>query len=169
VTTHIFNRHKDRLTGVNKDIRFNELAKTKNWYVYTGEYLNKNKRGEGGDPLNHVFIIWDVLVWDGEYLVGKYLYERLDLLERIYPCYPSVISNRLESYKHLCNTYIPLIYKAPTYLNRFSELYNDLVTTDLYEGLVLKKLNSKLTYGMQPMNNHEWQIKCRKETKIYTF
>jgi len=48
-------------------------------------------------------------------------------------------------------------------------LYEDLYETDLYEGLVLKKKNAKLTYGFQEKNNADWQIKCRKETKLYNF
>jgi hypothetical protein len=109
------------------------------------------------------------LVWNGEYLVGKTLKERLELLEQVYPCKRAVISDRIEMYEHLCCTEIKGVYKAPTYLNDFSGLYNDLIKTDLYEGVVLKKINSKLTYGLQELNNNEWQIKCRKETKLYNF
>ena len=39
----------------------------------------------------------------------------------------------------------------------------------MYEGLVLKKLESKLDYGFQELNNQTWQVKCRKPTKIYHF
>ena len=54
-------------------------------------------------------------------------------------------------------------------MNGFNNLYNDIVKVDLYEGLVLKKIETKLTYGFQEINNHDWQIKCRKETKVYKF
>lgn len=61
------------------------------------------------------------------------------------------------------------IYKAPTYLNNFEQLYQDVIKTDLYEGVVLKKINSKLSFGLNKKNNTEWQIKIRKPTKIYNF
>jgi len=72
-------------------------------------------------------------------------------------------------YDHLCCTEHAGIYKAPAYGGGFDILYEELYETELYEGLVLKKKNSKLTYGFQEKNNTEWQIKCRKETKLYNF
>jgi hypothetical protein len=35
--------------------------------------------------------------------------------------------------------------------------------------LVLKKAHSKLNFGFNELNNNDWQVKCRKETKIYKF
>mgnify|MGYP003489040963 FL=1 len=165
----VYNRHKELLTNVSPNINFKELAKSKKWFVYAGEYLNKGKLGENGEKEVGKFVIWDLLVWDGEYLIGSTLKERLDLLEQIYPCNRAVISDKIELYEHLCCTEIPNIYKAPTYVNGFESLYSEIVKIDLYEGLVLKKINSKLSYGLQELNNTDWQIKCRKETKLYNF
>jgi ATP-dependent DNA ligase len=168
--THIFNRHREQLSNVSKAIEFSKLARTDNWFVYAGEYLNKGKLGETGIKEKDKFVIWDVLVWDGEYLTGHSLLKRLELLEQIYPCQRArVQGKRVEIYEHLCCTEFTGIYKAPTYQNGFLALYNDLIKTDLYEGLVLKKIASRLTYGLQSVNNHEWQIKCRKENKLYKF
>jgi ATP-dependent DNA ligase len=166
---HIYNRHKRPLAKYSPFIHFRELAKTNNWYVYAGEYLNKAKKGEHGDIERDKFVIWDLLVWDGEYLIGKTMEERLTILENIYPCQRAVFSHKLEVYDHLCCTEYAGIYKAPTYGGGFDTLYEELYETELYEGLVLKKKNSKLTYGFQEKNNTEWQIKCRKETKLYNF
>ncbi len=170
---HVFNRHKERLALLNnyKGIEFRKLAITQNWYVYVGEYLNKGKYGETGVKERDKFIIWDVLVWDGNYLIGSTLTERLDLLESIFPCKRAVVGTDtgLEVYDHLCCTQFNGIYKAPTYMGNFAELYKLIVKVDLYEGLVLKKKDSKLSFGTQELNNHDWQIKCRKETKSYHF
>mgnify|MGYP003402582734 FL=1 len=169
VEVKVFNRHKELLSNVSSLIDFKRLAKSKEWFAYAGEYLNKGKLGENGEKEVGKFVIWDLLVWNGEYLIGSTLKQRLDLLEQIYPCNRSVVSHKLEMYEHLCCTEILNIYKAPTYINNFASLYTEIVKTDLYEGLVLKKLNSKLTYGLQELNNTDWQIKCRKETKLYNF
>lgn len=166
---HVYNRHKRPLAKYSPFIHFRELAKTKNWYVYAGEYLNKAKKGEMGDIERDKFVIWDLLVWDGEYLIGKTMEERLMILENIYPCQRAIVSDKLEMYDHLCCTEHAGIYKAPTYGGGFDILYEELYETELYEGLVLKKKNSKLTYGFQEKNNSDWQIKCRKETKLYNF
>lgn len=172
--TEVWNRHKEKwpLLSNYKDIDFKGLQVTGNgkWFVYAGEYLNKGKLGETGVKERNKFIIWDVLVWDGKYLVGETLESRLKLLEATFPCQRSVVTDQgIEMYEHICMTGLQGIYKAPTYMNGFTDLYNELIKVDLYEGLVLKKKDSKLTYGLQELNNHDWQIKCRKPTKIYNF
>ena len=167
---YVYNRHKQELSNCSKDIDFKGLAQSRDWYVYCGEYLNKGKLGESGEKEKGKFIIWDILVYCGEYLVGETLESRLNLLEGVFPCQRGAVTeNGLEMYSHLCNTSLKGIYKAPTYLNNFERIYNDIVKTDLYEGLVIKKLNSKLEFGFQELNNQNWQIKCRKPTKIYHF
>lgn len=168
----VYNRYKERmaLLSANSKIEFRKLALTSNWYVYVGEFLNKGKYGETGVKESNKFIIWDVLVYDGQYLIGSTLSERLDLLESIFPCNRARVTDKaMEVYDHLCCTNLNGIYKAPTYMGNFTELYKQIVKVDLYEGLVLKKKDSKLSFGMQELNNHDWQIKCRKETKNYSF
>lgn len=167
---HIYNRHKKPLAKFSPFIQFRSLAKSKSWYVYAGEYLNKGKKGEMGYVERDKFVIWDLLVWDGEYLVGETMESRLKQLESIYPCQRAVVTDKqLEIYEHLCCTEHDGIYKAPSYGGGFDYLYQQLAKTDLYEGLVLKKKDAKLSFGFQEKNNNEWQIKCRKETKLYNF
>lgn len=167
---HVYNRHKQPLSYYSPAIHFKELAKTDKWFVYCGEYLNKSKLGETGEKERDKFVIWDVLVWDGEYLIGETLSSRLQLLEMIYPCQRAVATaERFEIYDHLCCTEHTGIYKAPTYVHSFEKLYEEIIKTDLYEGVVLKKINSTLGYGLQELNNQDWQVKCRKTTKNYHF
>jgi ATP-dependent DNA ligase len=170
IETHVYNRHREELKRYSNEIQFSKLALSDKWYVYAGEYLNKSKVGEYGNNENDKYIIWDVLVWNGEHLAGTSLLTRLTLLENEFPCNRAIISNNgLEMYKHLCCTEFKGIYKAPSYMNDFQALYNNIVRTDLYEGLLLKKLDSKLQFGFQQQNNTDWQVKCRKTTKIYHF
>lgn len=167
---YVYNRHKQPISWYSPDIDFLGLAQSDQWYVYTGEYLNKGKLGENGNKEKDKFIIWDILVWEGQYLIGENLFFRISLLENIYPCNRAIMHPQgLEIYEHLCCTEYNGIYKAPSYLSGFEKLYLDIVKTDLYEGLVLKKIETKLSYGFQEINNHDWQIKCRKETKVYNF
>ena len=167
---YVYNRHKQPLSWYSNDIDFRGLAHSDQWYVYTGEYLNKGKLGENGTKEKDKFIIWDILVWADQYLVGDDLMTRLKLLEETYPSERGRITrDGLEYYEHLCLTNLNNIYKAPTYMNGFSKLYQDIVKVDMYEGLVIKKIDSKLAFGFQELNNHDWQVKCRKETKVYKF
>jgi hypothetical protein len=167
---YVYNRHKQPMAWYSPDIDFKGLAHSDQWYVYTGEYLNKGKLGESGAKEKDKFIIWDILVWANQYLIGDDLLTRINLLEETYPCQRGKIGeNGLEMYEHLCHTNLNGIYKAPSYMNGFLKLFEDISKTDLYEGLVLKKIESKLSYGFQMLNNHDWQIKCRKPTKVYHF
>lgn len=168
--THIYNRHKKPL-ATSETLNFSRLAiRPGKWFAYAGEYLNKGKLDESGTKARDKYIIWDCLVWESQYLVGYTTYDRLKILEDNFPCNRAVVrEGNFELYDHLCCTQYEGIYKAPTYMSDFKALYRDIVKTDLYEGLVLKKLNSKLAYGFQPENNTDWQIKCRKETKLYNF
>lgn len=168
----ITNRHGEKKTRVANTIDFESIITDDTWTVLSGELMDKSKKGEDGLPIIG-FIIWDILVYKSEYLVGATLQDRLSLLEMLWPCHRMVISgDKLVTYKHLCHTGINGIYKTPTYIggnNYFPKLYNELIQTDAYEGLVIKKLNGKLELGFNEKNNSGWQLKARKPTKNAKF
>jgi ATP-dependent DNA ligase len=166
----ITNRYREDITNIKKaEIDFQGLYRGTGFIALAGELLNKNKNGEDGNPFNQKFIVWDILVYNGNYLVGYSTTERLELLENLYPCNRMQQGEKFESYEHLCCTGIKGVYRAPTYTKYFSDLYTDIVKTDLYEGFVLKRAEAKLEIGFREKNNSNWQLKCRKETKNYTF
>lgn len=165
----IYNRHGEPLT-LQQPLNYVALNDSDSYMVLCGEYLNKNKIGEGGIPFNHKFIIWDILVWKGKYLIGWTLEERLKLLYDLYGTSRSIVTqNKFTMYNHLLLTAIDSIFLAPSYVKDFTSLYQEIVTTDLYEGLVLKKKEAKLDLGFKEKNNSSWQVKVRKETKSYRF
>lgn len=166
----VMNRHRGTITSNYNDIDFRGMYRGKGWMVICGEFLNKNKKGEDGNPFNLKFIIWDILVYNGLYLIGSTFKERISLIEGLYPCSKMRVSGKkLEQFEHLCITNHKNIFLAPTYNRNFQILYNSIVDTDLYEGLVLKRADAKLSYGLSEKNNDGWQIKCRKPTKSYKF
>jgi ATP-dependent DNA ligase len=169
-TVRIMNRHKGLITSNYNNIDFKGLHSGDGWMVLCGEFLNKNKKGEDGNSFNLKFVIWDILVYNSNYMLGSTLIERLELLERLFPSSTMIVSkDKINSYAHLCVTKYEGVFKAPTYVNMFQDLYQDIVDTDLYEGLVLKRKDAKLSLGLTEKNNNEWQIKCRKPTKNYDF
>lgn len=169
IETHVYNRHKEKLTNVRIDL--SKLHTGNGWCVLTGEYLNKNKKDENGQDFNHHFIIWDMLVFDNHYMIGYTTETRLLMLEEIFPAKRMYVrdNGELTGYEHILTTAIPNIYRAPAYTAHFEQLYKDLIATDLYEGIVLKKLGGTLQVGFSENNNSGWQAKIRKETKIYKF
>jgi len=165
----IFNRQGKELT-LQKPLGYTDLNDSEKYMVLCGEYLNKNKNGEDGRPFNHKFIIWDILVWNGRYLLGESLEFRINILINLFGCNRSLVTKEgMILCEHLHTTRIHNVFMAPSYLNNFKKLYDEIVQTDLYEGLVLKKAAAKLEVGFREKNNTMWQLKARKETKNYTF
>lgn len=168
----VMNRHNQPLTNVKYDhVDFRSIHRGSGWMVVCGEYLNKNKRGEDGTLFNHRFIMYDILVYESQYLIGETTEDRLLLLEKLFPCQRSLIdkNGKMEMYEHICCANIQGVYKSPSYMAGFKDIYDELVKTELYEGLVIKRANAKLSVGFNENNNSDWQLKVRKETKNYKF
>jgi len=161
----IFNRHKDKLTNFNlttEEMSANLFKCEKGkWMAINGEYLNKNKNDETGVPFNHKLIIFDILVFDSDYLLSKSFENRVNLLDDIY--------GTNETKKNYLYQISDNIYRTKTYNTGFVNLYTDLSKIDLVEGLVLKRANAKLELGLTEDNNSKSQIKFRKPTKNYQF
>lgn len=168
----VFDRDGTPKIKYDKSIEFGSLNNSPGWMVLCGEMMTKSKKGEDGNILTG-WVMWDILVHDSQYLVGFTLSERLELMERLWPCQRMQVTDRgLVEYKHLCYTGIQGVYKTPSYLGGsgyFSELYKELIITDAYEGLVLKKAGAKLDLGFGEKNNSGWQLKIRKPTKNAKF
>ena len=82
----VMNRHNQRLTNfrISDEEVKNMYRGEGGWIVLNGEYLNKNKSDETNQPFNHKFVIFDILAYDGDYLVGKTFEERIQLLDTLY-------------------------------------------------------------------------------------
>ncbi len=167
----VMNRHHETISNdFAEEIDWAGMYSGKGWMVLCGELLNKNKLGEHGTPLNKKFVIWDILVYNGDYMVGATHAERLRKLEILFPTQRmQVTAAGIEEYKHLSFTNVKGVFKKAVYTTNFTELYNDLVTTQLYEGIVIKRLDAKLQFGFVEKNNFQSTLKCRKETKNYKF
>ena len=159
----VMNRHNGRLTNFQlKDDEIKELYKgTGGWTILNGEYLNKNKQDENRKAFNHKFVIFDILVNDGDYLVGKTFEERIKLLDTMFgqnECDKSYLYGISEN-----------VYRVKSYENQFNMLYDTLTPIDLIEGLVLKRKTARLEMGTSELNNVKSQIKCRKTTLNYKY
>lgn len=129
-----------------------------NWNVFVGEYMNKNKNGIDGKPWNHKFVIFDILVYNGDYLLGTTMEERISLLDTIFGT---------ESENDYLYKITDDIFRVKTFYTNFLENWNKITEIDMLEGFVLKKSIAKLDRGLAEKNNMLWQCKCRKPTKNY--
>ena len=159
----VMNRHNQRLTNVRVDDSeiLSLYRGAGGWMILNCEYLNKNKMDETGQPFNHKFVIFDILCYDGDYLVGKTFEERVALLDDLYgqkSCEKEYLFGISEN-----------VYRVKSYLNGFKDLFDKLTKIDMLEGLVLKRSNAKLEVGSSENNNCKSQVKCRKKCNSYKY
>ena len=166
-TLRVMGRHNQLLTnfGISKDEIIENLYKplnlNGNWLVLNGETLNKSKQDERGITFNQKFILFDILVFDSDYLVGKTFGERINLLDNLY--------GQKTSSKEYLYGISENIFRVKSYNTGFKNLFDTYTKIDLVEGLVLKRTNAKLEIATSEKNNWRSQIKCRKETKNYEY
>jgi len=163
----VMGRHNQVLSNfqISKDEIIETLYKplnlNGNWLVLNGETLNKSKKDEMGVTFNQKFILFDILVFDSDYLVGKSFQERIDLLDSMYG--KKVCSK--EYFYGISEN----IFRVKSQESDFKNLFDTYTKIDFIEGLVLKRKNSKLEIASGEKNNWRSQIKCRKETKLYKY
>jgi len=159
----VMSRHNGRLSNFQlKDEEIKSLYKgTGGWTVLNGEYLNKNKMDESRKAFNHKLVIFDILVSDGDYLIGKTFEERIALLDAMF------VQNECE--KGYLYGISENVYRVKSYQNQFNMLYDLLTPIDMVEGLVLKRKTARLEAGTSELNNIRSQIKCRKSTLNYKY
>lgn len=158
----VMNRHGQRLSNFQLSERDTmELYRGSGWMVLNGEYLNKNKSDETGNSFNHKFVIFDILCYDGEYLLGKSFQERVQLLDNLY--------GQNQSEKDYLFRISENVYRVKSYHSGFKDLYDRLIPIDMVEGLVMKRKAAKLEIGTTENNNIKSQLKCRKATRNYKY
>jgi ATP-dependent DNA ligase len=156
---YVYNRHGQRMSNFDLDKQeLQSLYRGKGWMVLNGEYMNKSKKDQFGEIFNNKFCLFDILVFENNYLVGKTFQERINMLNDFYGEPNEVLH---------CIT--PNVFRIKSFYTEFEKLYNSLVSTDMMEGLVLKRKNAKLEVGSTENNNIKSQIKVRKPTKNYKY
>lgn len=162
IKTVVMNRHNQRLTNFNlSDNEIKDIYRGNGWLVLNGEYMNKSKSDEKNQVFNHKFVIFDILAFDGEYLVGKTFEERIQMLDVLY--------GQVESDKDYLYKVTENVYRVKSYTVDFKNLFDTLTPIDMIEGLVMKRKNAKLELGTSENNNTKSQLKCRKATKNYKY
>jgi hypothetical protein len=120
------------------------------WYVFAAELLHSKTRG-----IKDTNYIYDIIVNNGEYLVGSEFIDRQNMLKRIF----LRRKNIKQTYSHYVldfNTWLAVVHE-----HGFYDLFKTLVNPE-DEGLVLKEPHSKLAFCGRPENNRGWQVKCRR-------
>lgn len=105
---HVYNMEGERLALLSayKGIDFLKLSGSGNWFVYAGVYLKPKK--QGNTVLNDAekFVITDILVHDGEFVLD--MPKRVEMFLSIMPPIPS--SSKVEIYTFVSGTNINGIF-----------------------------------------------------------
>ena len=159
----VMNRHNQRLTNfqLSDDEVKNLYRGNGGWLILNGEYMNKSKMDETGQPFNHKFVIFDILCYDGDYLVGKTFEERINLLDTLYD-----VNESEKDYLYNISTNV---YRVKSYRGGFKDFFDKYTPIDMIEGVVLKRSNARLELGASEQNNVKSQLKSRKATKNYKY
>ena len=64
------------------------------WMVLVGELMNKSQKDENDQIFNEKFVIFDILVYDSQYLTHTTFEERLNVLNSLYESHPDRIGVR---------------------------------------------------------------------------
>ena len=162
-TVKVMNRHSQPITRF--EIPTEEILSlykgSGGWTVINGEYMNKSKRDETGNTFNHKFVIFDILVNDGDYLIGKTFDQRVKILDEMF--------GTIESEKQYLYSISVNVFRVKTYTERLLDNFERLVRIDMVEGLVMKRKNARLEIGNTELNNVNSQLKSRKPTKNYKY
>jgi hypothetical protein len=157
------NRYGERLTKYNlKPNELRNLFPNDNWNCINGEYMGKSQKDESGDVFNHKFVIFDILILDGEYLLGTTFEERWLMLYNRFK--DKFIGENEYSYQITKNVWLVKVW-----YEGFENIWNCITPIDMIEGLVIKKRKAKLLPGTVEKNNHLGMFKTRKPTKNYSY
>lgn len=152
----IMNRHNDVHKGWvhNEENSAPFMDLPNKWYVFTGEVLHLKT-----PHIKDTFYIFDMLVCEGEYLVGKTFEQRATMLYELFKT-----THEADHAFHVNNK----VWLAKNYDIGFEKLYKEL--TDVSdEGLVLKNPKAELAYCLKQNANNHWMVKCRKGHKNYGY
>lgn len=164
-TARLMGRHNNdfaRVTIDKGDLK--SLHRGAGYMVLVGEYMNKSQKDGNKKPFNDVFVIFDIIVYNGKQLIGTTFLERQELIETLYPSYG--YDKHFDDYIQYVS---PSVYRVNNFTTGFDSLFGKIVSTQMYEGFVLKRPDGKLENGLREANNTGWQLKIRKPTKNYKY
>lgn len=131
------------------------------WYVFAAELLHAKT-----PHIKHTNYVYDILVDNGEYLIGTTFAERQARLYEI--LLNLAIGNPADFVSHFVIDENLWLAKSHPAGSDFRSLYKRLEKSE-DEGLVLKNPNARLELCYREQANRDWQVKCRKEHKNFSF
>ena len=130
---------------------------TPGWTVLDGELLHMKDAS-----VKNTLYWWDVLVYNGEYLVGETYEARHRLLSE------TVVTSPTSSDGAIAKLTDNIWLAENISPDQYDEMWKRTATSYV-EGFVFKNLVGKLRPCIGESNNSEWQVRCRKPHGAYRF
>lgn len=167
---HVYDRHKKpyKKTIVHLSSLVHELfnnAGCKGWIVLCGEHMTKSKKDENDLVWNGNIMLWDIIVLDGEELVGCQYTQRYAKMEELLRTKEQEKSKR----PYLKTTSVVGVFLPVNFEKDLHKEWDSLTKIDMVEGFVLKNKTAVLEAGHSASNNSRSFLKIRKPTKIYRY
>jgi len=140
------------------------------WYVFVVEVLHNKTR-----MIKDTVYIFDIMVNDGELLVGKTFTERMDMLKEIFGIKEHSDDNVVDfayGSHYVLNPNAWLARTITTGFEKIMRVANNQKPAEgapLDEGIVMKNPKAKFEMPGRKKSNSRWQVKCRIEHKNYDF
>lgn len=147
--------HKAWTPGAEHKAFFKSLSRDGQWCVFEAELLHSK-----GNSVKNTWYIFDIIVWQGDYLVGTTFNQRQALLQEIF-------KGKLKEGNADHWVIEDKIWLAKP-IKDFRKTWEGLVHSE-DEGIVLKDPNAKLKLCNKQNSNAGWQLKCRRPHKNYGF
>lgn len=143
-----------------------EVANPDEHMVIDGELMHSKTKS-----LKDTFIAFDLLVVNGDYLIGVPMIERYELLDDILidPDQSHKLTKEKMTDRNIAIYIRKNFWLAEVFCFGFENEFKSRTDIDEIEGLVLKNPKAKLEYGHSENNNTDWQIRCRKPHKNYKY
>lgn len=125
---------------------------SQNWNVYCAELLHSKT-----PHVKNQLYVYDLIVDDGDHLVGSTFEERQLLLHARWDGADEYDQTRVHDYVSVANNFT----------GNFASLFDTLKPED--EGLVLKLPSGRLRACLKADSNAGWQLKCRIPHPNYSF
>lgn len=167
VDIDMWNRHKTHHLNYNaqawvvemlKDIIKSSNATPGKWLVLDGELLHCKDK-----TTKNIFYFWDVLVHDGEYLLGTTYEERHQMLLDLFAPLGAVHED--EGVIKVTDNFWLAKNIAP---EQYDEAWKQ-TKTSYVEGFVFKNKKGKLAPCIGERNNSDWMVRCRRKSNSYLF
>ena len=112
--------------------------------------------------MRNTLYLWDVLVLNGQYLLGTKYLDRYDML------FASCLASSKQPGKFGPQISSNIVLAENIMPESWGATWDKFKSESIIEGLVFKCANGILRNGFTESNNSEWQIRCRKSAKTYS-